>query len=108
LKKLTKKQKKKLEKRERNKKDDEWRYQVRLRDNGRCVICGKCLYVDCHHFLPREQKETRFEIDNGIVLCKSHHKWSLECSPHRNAFSFFIWFMNNKPEQYQRLKKLIT
>jgi len=99
----TKKYKLKLEKRERNKKDKEWRELVKKRDNSKCVICNRTDIVHCHHIIPREDKEFRFNIDNGICLCPLHHKFSRNISPHKNPFSFMLWMSNNKQYQLDKL-----
>jgi hypothetical protein len=94
---------KKLEKRERNKKDKAWREAIKLRDKV-CLICSRGEYLDCHHIIPRENKDFRWDIDNGILLCKNHHKWSRVNSPHRNPLIFFEQFKLLRPEQYSRIK----
>jgi hypothetical protein len=53
-----------------------WRHQVKTRDNFKCKI----LNADCkgrievHHILSyTKHSELRYEINNGITLCKFHH-----------------------------------
>jgi len=55
---------------------NEWVRLVKSRDNWKCRINNK----DCkgkvvaHHILPwRNFPELRYEINNGITLCQSHH-----------------------------------
>ena len=105
-KKITKKELKKLEKREMNKKDKEWREIVKKRDNSKCVICGRTDIIHCHHIIPREDKRFRWNINNGLCLCPKNHKYSYEISPHKNAFAFFIWMIENRLEQFNKLIKL--
>jgi len=107
MKKPTKKQLKKLEMREIKKKDKEWREKVLARDNNQCQYCGRKEFLDCHHILPRELTAYRWVLENGIVLCKKHHRFSFEFSSHQSSFLFFLWFMKNKKEQYNKLLKLI-
>jgi 5-methylcytosine-specific restriction endonuclease McrA len=53
----------------------EWRKSVYRRDGFRCVICGESHILEAHHILPkRTNPELVFSIDNGITLCKKHHK----------------------------------
>lgn len=85
-----------------NKLDKEWAKLVRDRDKNRCVICKK-KNVDAHHILPRENKILRHNINNGVTLCKKHHRFSREISAHQNSFTFLNWFMENRSEQYKYL-----
>lgn len=106
-KKQTKAELKKILKREEKKNDEKWRKDVLFRDNYKCVICGEFdrKKLDVHHLIPRENKNFRWEIDNGIVLCKSHHKFSLDVSTHRNSFVFFIWLKEHRKKQLENLEK---
>jgi hypothetical protein len=107
IKKLTKKQLKRKEKREINRQFKEWSLKVKERDGFKCCLCSKTENLNAHHILPREIKEFRFDIDNGITLCPSHHKYSLEISSHRNPFVFYTWFLYNRTKQYFELIKKI-
>lgn len=53
----------------------EWRKAVRKRDGCQCQICGKrsrCMNV--HHLEAyNTAKELRFDVNNGICLCKQCH-----------------------------------
>lgn len=54
----------------------DWRRKVWERDRFMCKIgnqdcCGK---IQAHHILPwRNYPELRYEVNNGITLCKKHH-----------------------------------
>jgi len=53
-----------------------WRTAVFTRDNFRCKISNKdcCAYIEAHHILAwRDYEELRFNINNGITLCRVHH-----------------------------------
>ena len=85
----------------------EWRRQVLLRDNGICQICKKKsgkLHV--HHIIPRQIKELRYDVMNGLALCFYDHKVGKN-SCHQNALFFSAWLRKNKPEQYKYLMKKI-
>lgn len=81
----------------------EWSKKVRASYGNKCAICGSTKYLNAHHIIPREVKEFRYDEDNGISLCSTHHKWCLEISPHRNPFVFFVWFMNTYPIKFTNL-----
>jgi hypothetical protein len=106
--KITKAKLKKLERRQRNKLDKEWSMKVKQRDNNQCTICQSKLYLHTHHIIPREFKESRHDINNGITLCAKHHKYSLDISAHRNPIVFCLWLMDNKIEQLNNIKYLVN
>lgn len=53
-----------------------WVSEVKKRDKWKCKMnnsdcCGR---LEAHHILPwRDYEELRYEINNGITLCKFHH-----------------------------------
>ena len=54
----------------------QWRKEVRNRDNWQCRLdseeCSDVL--ETHHILTwNEHKELRYEVNNGITLCRFHH-----------------------------------
>jgi hypothetical protein len=64
-----------------------WHKSVFRRDKWKCKIANTdCLgRIEAHHILPwRDYPELRFDVDNGITLCRFHHplrkdeeiKWS--------------------------------
>lgn len=70
--------------------DREWRYAVLKRDRG-CAICGK--YdgrMNAHHLIPKEFKEYRWDVDNGMILCVHHHTLG-KLSAHKNPVWFVMW-----------------
>ena len=56
MKKLNKKQ---LEEKELKTKDKEWREKIKSKFKFCCAICGRKEFLDCHHIIPRENKELR-------------------------------------------------
>ena len=54
-----------------------WRNEIYKRDRWTCRMCGKKCGKDiiAHHLkLFSEFPELRFDVDNGITLCRSCHK----------------------------------
>jgi hypothetical protein len=96
-----------------------WSLAVKARDKS-CIVCGIKsgeIYtnksgkrikarLNAHHIFPREIKDLRFNLDNGISLCSNHHEFSRECSPHSNGFAFSLFLLENRPEQVLRLLDL--
>ena len=55
----------------------EWRRKVFERDGYKCVQCGydEGRILEAHHIKPWSQyPEVRFDITNGMTLCKSCHR----------------------------------
>lgn len=54
----------------------EWVKVCRLRDNNKCKIGNQdcCGPLNVHHILPwRDYPELRYDVNNGITLCRFHH-----------------------------------
>lgn len=49
------------------------REKVRIRDAGRCVICGFSMAIDVHHITPKSEGGAD-TMENGITLCPNHHR----------------------------------
>jgi len=94
--------KQKLEKKERNKKDREWRKQVLSNYNGKCFICGDIKLPNAHHIIPKNIEVTRWDVKNGIILCPKHHKFGI-FSAHKNPLWFINLMMNNNKEKVEYL-----
>lgn len=84
--------------------DKKWSVFVRERD-GACEVCGKTEYLAAHHFIRRGISSLRYDLDNGITLCPSHHTFNYEFSAHRTPEAFDKWFKKTYPERYKYLKK---
>jgi len=60
----------------------EWRNNVKDRDGWKCQKCGSTEKVHAHHIIAWKENECqRFELNNGITLCKSCHKKEDGCVP---------------------------
>src|SRR3990167_3454888 len=79
---------------EQRKKLEAWSTQIRLK--GICAICEAVISLDAHHLLPKETyPEYKFELMNGICLCKKHHKFG-KFSAHKNGMWFAEWLRLNR------------
>ena len=106
-KKITKVYLKRLEKRALNKKDKEWAIAIKERDKV-CILCGRDVFLHTHHIIPREIKECRHVLDNGVLLCAKHHKFSRNISPHKSPFIFYNKLWEMRPEQLSRLLSIYS
>lgn len=82
------------------KEDVEWANSVKRRDRG-CVICGEVYRLNAHHLIPREIKETKYDIDNGLSLCPKHHMFSRIISAHNNPLALVLWLRKNRKWQLE-------
>ena len=82
----------------------EWSIAVRARDGNVCSYCFADKYVHAHHLFPKEIKEFKFDIDNGIALCAKHHKYDNLFAPHKNALAFVYWMTQNRSQQLRTIQ----
>jgi len=77
-----------------------WSISVRADWNWACAVCGKgpC---DAHHLIPRTNQATRYDLQNGIALCSSHHQFCPDVSPHQNAAGWMQWLRHNQPLRHE-------
>lgn len=80
-----------------------WQNLVKKRDNFCCQKCkeGRIRYLTAHHILNfSEYVELRFEIDNGITLCRPCHKeFHMKYKFRNNTLEQLEEFLNKKWEQ---------
>ena len=85
--------------------DKLWAKQVKERDGFMCIICGTMDRLSSHHIIPRENHETKYEINNGLTLCCTHHFFSRIISAHNNPIGLFFWMEKNRPEQLSWIRE---
>ncbi len=57
--------------------------------------------VEAHHLITRGNVCTRHNVENGIGLCSSHHKWSPKLSAHMAPLAFTEWLQEHKPDTWE-------
>jgi len=91
-----------------------WAEAVREKENNTCIFCGakkgdiskaninNTILIDSHHLLQKYIKDCplKFEIKNGVGLCKSCHKFNGEHSAHKSPIVFYDWLRLNHPDRY--------
>ena len=79
--------------------DHAWSEFVHKRDKF-CQKCGGRGGLQAHHAFGRRNTATRWDVENGVLLCHPHHHyWA-----HRDSAGFAWWFANKIGEaQYMRL-----
>ena len=95
-----KSQRKKLE----DKLDQLWRDKVKEIANYRCEYCGiRDKRLNSHHIFSRSNKSVRWDLDNGLCLCVSHHSLG-NLSAHKSPMEFSDWIKEYKGKSwYNRL-----
>jgi len=89
-------------KKEKTRKDKEWKKAVLTKYNGRCFICGETKMPNAHHIIPKNFTETRWDEMNGIILCPKHHKFG-KFSAHKHALWFIVQLMGSDLNQFNYL-----
>lgn len=53
---------------------EKWTRAVMERDSWTCQDCGTTLHLDAAHIIPRRVRpDLRFNVSNGVTLCRAHH-----------------------------------
>ena len=90
-----------------NKKLKEWSSAIKTRAKFKCEFCGQPhKYLNSHHIIGKRYEPLRFNLDNGIALCPTHHKYNYTISAHKNPLAFMIWMEKNRPEQSKKVREL--
>jgi len=79
-----------------------WKKVCLKRDNYKCQYCGSTEDLQVHHIVSRKNLNTKFDIDNGITLCKKCHT-RISLNP-TAKMEFTIWFI--KKYGIKRLENL--
>lgn len=71
---------------------------------GKCEYCGSVGRLNAHHIHTRSNKSTRWDIENGILLCVHHHVWG-NFSAHKTPLDFHKWLQKYMGTKYKALLK---
>ena len=74
--------------------DDLWALAVKSKAKNKCEYCGKTTTLNSHHIFSRSNMATRWDINNGICLCVSHHVFGT-MSAHKAPIEF-VEFLKEK------------
>ena len=80
--------------------DKVWSLLIKERDGFICVKCGNVNYLNSHHIYGRRKQSTRWDIDNGITLCATCHKFSTDFSAHETPQIFSEWLRELKGDEF--------
>jgi len=81
--------------------DVAWAKLVKLRAGNECEYCGTTSKkLDSHHIFSRQNKATRWDVNNGIALCASHHVFSSSFSAHKTPMEFTEWLISQKGQDF--------
>jgi len=82
--------------------DKLWAAAVRDDWAGKCAVCGRTEgQLESHHIIPRGHEQTRYNLANGILLCRQHHMWDANMAPHENAAGWMDWLQDNHPQLHK-------
>ncbi len=86
--------------------DADWAKLIKLRSGGKCEYCGKDSGLNAHHIFSRSNYSTRWDVNNGISLCVSHHTFSSGFSAHKTPAEFVEWIKEYRgADWYDMLRK---
>jgi len=84
--------------------DTLWSKAIKERAGYKCEYCGKEGRVNSHHIFSRSNHSVRWDLDNGICLCVSHHVFGL-FSAHKSPLEFADWIRERRGDEwYQKLR----
>lgn len=79
--------------------DKLWQRAITARDRY-CQICGKTEGLNAHHIYSRSRLNTRYDCENGILLCPGCHCFSSLLSAHKAPRAFLRWLENRKGKKW--------
>ncbi len=75
-----------------------------VRFKGYCEKCGRTTNLQCAHIYSRSNKNMRWDFENAVCLCASHHLfWG-----HKEPAEFIKWAGQFKDLNYLARKKAMS
>ena len=71
--------------------DQLWSLAVKEDWANQCAMCRRRSGLNAHHLIPRQHPATRYDLANGLCLCKPCHQFDAHRSPHQCAGGFILW-----------------
>lgn len=85
--------------------DNLWRFAIYRRAGYVCEYCGATGQLNAHHIFSRSNFAVRWDIENGVCLCVSHHIFG-NLSFHKSPAEMLEWIKEKRGmEWYERLLK---
>jgi len=82
-----------------------WGNLVKLMAGAKCEYCGKTNNLNSHHIFSRSRLNLRWDTDNGVCLCASHHTLG-NFSAHKAPIDFIEWLKEKRGEDwYNKLRE---
>ena len=86
--------------------DEAWSEAVKVAAGHACEYCGKEKNLNSHHVYSRSKASTRWDIENGVCLCVTHHVFGSTFSAHKTPTEFTDWVKEKRGEEwYEALKR---
>lgn len=85
--------------RDKKKLDRLWQQVIHSRSES-CEVCGKYGALNGHHIFSRSRMNTRWDTDNGILLCTGCHTFSSLLSAHKAPRAFLRWLEDDRGKEW--------
>lgn len=79
--------------------DNLWSKIVKIRAGNKCEVCGKTDGLNSHHIFSRSNHSTRWDVQNGVCLCVSHHVFG-NFSAHKAPIEFVEWLKSKRDDDW--------
>ena len=89
-----------MKKSETKKLDKLWSQSVKNRANNKCEYCGRTDNLDAHHLNNRVIYSLRWDLENGVCLCKDHHRFNRKFAAHNTPSLFEDWIFDRRDIGY--------